>query len=362
MKRIVVMTGGHLAPALAVIEEIRKSTDWDIVWIGRKYAMEGENISSIEADVIPKLDIPFYTIDAGRLQRKWTNQTIPSLLRIPLGFYQSLILLLKLKPGVVMSFGGYLSLPVVFAGWLLRIPIVSHEQTVVSGLANRLAGFFADNILISFQGSSLDFPHHKTILVGNPVRRSVLEVKRKVARPKLIYVTGGNQGSQIINKTISAILPKILTSFQVIHQTGQLDYKTYVARKRQLKMARRYKVFANLDPAEIPKILARASLVISRAGANTVSEISAVGVSAIFIPIPWSERGEQEKNARMLARIGIAKVIQQDRLTPKSLLGALGSMIDKPPNIRQVARAKRLINHNASQEIVKILRKFIERE
>lgn len=362
MKKTVVMTGGHLAPALAVIEEIRKSTDWEIVWIGREYVMEGQDVPSLEADVIPKLDIPFHTIDAGRLQRKYTSQTIPSLLRIPLGFYQSFLLLLKIRPRVIMSFGGYLSLPVVFSGWLLRIPIVTHEQTVVSGLANRMAGLLANNILISYQGSSLDFPHYKTILVGNPVRRSILEVKRKVARPRLIYVTGGNQGSQTINKTVSAILPKILINLQVIHQTGQLDYKTYLARKKQLKMGRRYKVFANVDPGEVAKILSRASLVIGRAGANTVSEIAAAGIPAIFIPIPWSERGEQEKNASMLARIGIAKVIPQDRLTPKSLLSAINSLIENPPNVRKAARAKRLVNKNSAETILKILRKFVERE
>lgn len=362
MKKTVVMTGGHLAPALAVIEEIRKNTDWEIVWIGREFVMEGEEVPSLEGEIIPKLGIPFYTISAGRLQRKWTPQTIPSLLRIPVGFFQSLLALLKIKPRVIMSFGGYLSLPVAFAGWLLRIPIVTHEQTVVSGLANRTASFLADNILISYQGSSVDFPHHKTILVGNPVRRSILGVHRKPAKPKLIYVTGGNQGSQIINRAVSAILPKILTGFQVVHQTGRLDYKSFLARKKQLKMGRRYRVYANVDPGEVSKILARASLVISRAGANTVAEIAAVGVPAIFIPIPWSERGEQERNARMLERVGLAKIIPQDQLTPKTLLATINNLVENPPNVRQTAKAKRLVNRKAAEEIVKILKKFVERE
>lgn len=363
MRKAVVMTGGHLAPALAVIEEVRKSTDWDIVWIGREFVMEGQDVRSLESEVIPKLGVHFYTISAGRLQRRWTSQTIPSLLRIPLGFYQSLLLLLQVKPRVIMSFGGYLSLPVVMASWLMRIPIVTHEQTVVSGFANRLASFFADNILISHQGSSLDFPHYKTILVGNPVQRVILDVRRKLARAKLIYVTGGNQGSVVINKTVGAILPKLLPNFQIIHQTGRLDYKTYLAKKRQLKMGARYKVFANIAPGEgVAKILARASLVISRAGANTVSEIAAVGVPAIFIPIPWSERGEQERNARMLERVGTAKVITQDTFSPKSLLTTINSVLANPPSVRQIARAKKLVNKEAAEEIVKILKKFVERE
>lgn len=362
MKKTVVMTGGHLAPALAVIEEIQKNTDWSIVWIGRRSPMEGENIQSLEGDVIPKYGIPFNSIDAGRLQRKWTNQTIPSLLKIPVGFFQSLLLLVEIRPRVILSFGGYLSLPVVLAGWILRIPVITHEQTVVSGLANRATSFFASNILISYHGSVVDFPHSKTILVGNPVRRSILEVKRKIARPRLIYITGGNQGSQIVNKTISGILSKILENFQVIHQTGALDYKNYIARKKQLKLARRYKVYANIEPQEVAKILSRASLVISRAGANTVSEIAAVGVPAILIPIPWSERGEQEKNARMLARIGVAKLIPQERLTPKLLLTTINNFLNNLPNIRQIARAKRIVNHKSALEIVRILKKFVERD
>lgn len=361
-KQTLLIIGGHLAPALAVIEEVRKNRDWEIVFLGRKYAMEGKTVLSLEYEVIPKLGIPFYPLETGRLQRKWTSQTIPSLMRIPLGFIQSFLLLLKLRPTVILSFGGYLSLPVVLAGWLLRVPIIIHEQTVTSGLGNRLSSFLANLIAISHERSSLDFPHQKTRLVGNPVRFDILVGKRRKTKPPLILITGGSQGSQTINKTVDKILNKLLEKYQITHQTGFIDYNYFLRKKEKLTpiLRRRYQVLDIISPFQFGKVLEKAILVVGRSGANTVSEIAAVGVPAIFVPIPWSERQEQLRNAESLEKVGLAKIITQDRLTPNLLLETIQDFLQNLPSPKVLTLAKKLVKKDAAEKLVSLIDKYME--
>ncbi len=357
-KKTLLVVGGHLTPALAVIEQIRRTTDWNISWVGRKFAMEGMEVHSLEYEIIPKLGIPFYTLHTGRLQRRWTRWTVPSFARIPLGFLQAFFLLIKVKPRVILSFGGYLSPPVVIAGWVLSIPSVVHEQTAASGLSNRIVSPFARVIALSYHTSAPEFPHEKTVLTGNPVRREILEIKRRRTRPQLIFITGGNQGSQTINRAVERILPKLAARYRVIHQTGTLDYKKFVTKQR--RYSSRYRVYANLAPSEIPNILARASLVVGRAGANTVAEVAAVGVPTIFIPIPWSERGEQVKNAQLLSSAGLARVILQEQLTPELLLSTIEEILHAPVSRSAVRAAKKLVQKDAAEKLVDLVKKYME--
>ena len=136
----VVIVGGHLAPALSVIEVLPKDTE--ILFIGRKYALEGDNALSLEYKTITSMNISFVGLNTGRLQRKLTKFTFFSLMKLPFGIIKSFLILLKFKPDVVVGFGGYVSIPVAFCAYLLRIPIVIHEQTMEAGLANKFVSFF----------------------------------------------------------------------------------------------------------------------------------------------------------------------------------------------------------------------------
>ena len=167
MKLIIV--GGHLSPALAVIEALQK--DVNVLFIGRKYVFEGSKTLSLEFRTITKRKIPFVSISTGRWQRKFTRFTIPSLLKFPFGILQSFLILKKFKPDVVLSFGGYLSLPVGIAAFILRIPIVIHEQTLEAGIANKVLSIFAKTVCISWETSRKYFPKSKVILTGNPMRK-----------------------------------------------------------------------------------------------------------------------------------------------------------------------------------------------
>jgi len=149
MRKKIVVTGGHLTPALAVIEKLRQD-GWQIVFFGRKHALEGDPAVSVEYKILKEQGIPFVNLTSGRLQRSLTRYTISSLLKIPLGLIQSFYYLLKFKPNVILSFGGYLALPVALAGWILRIPIVTHEQSVIPGLATRIITHFAKKICVSW--------------------------------------------------------------------------------------------------------------------------------------------------------------------------------------------------------------------
>lgn len=355
MSKKIVITGGHLAPAMAVIEELRKRGGWEIYYLGRKYAMEGEKILSEESKIIPNLGVKFIPVAAGRLQRRFTSWTIPSLLRVPVGFFQSLIFLWRIKPKVICSFGGYVSVPVVVAGWLLRIPILTHEQTVVFGLASKMNSFFANKVAVSFPQSLSYFPKDKVILTGNPLRKEIFEIIKPSWFPvdqsssyPIIYITGGNQGSHVINMAVVEILPKLLEKYIVIHQTGEKDYQQMANKSQE-----RYLVVPYVGPEEIGWVLNKASLIVSRAGANTVCEIAALGKPALFIPIPWSYQDEQTKNAQMLVESGIAEILPQSELSGASLFAKISKMAGNLDNYqRNVAQAKKLVELDAAQKIV----------
>jgi UDP-N-acetylglucosamine--N-acetylmuramyl-(pentapeptide) pyrophosphoryl-undecaprenol N-acetylglucosamine transferase len=144
----VAITGGHVTPALAVIEELQKDRKNKILYFGRKYSFEGDNTLANDYQIVAKINrITYVNLATGRLQRKLTRHTISSLFKIPRGFFQAMSELRRNRPDVILSFGGYLAVPVVLAGWLLKIPVITHEQTVVVGLSNRIISFFAKKIV-----------------------------------------------------------------------------------------------------------------------------------------------------------------------------------------------------------------------
>ncbi len=359
MSMKIAITGGHLTPALAVIDELKKTPGSEIIFLGRATATEGDKSPSAESVVIPNQGIKFYAIAAGRFQRRFSLYTIPSLAKIPLGSLQSLVILSKERPDVVISFGSYVAFPVVLASWLLGIPVITHEQTVKGGLANKFISKFAKRIVLAWEQSLEHFPKSKSIVVGNPVRAEILNLKKiRTTRP-VIYITGGNQGAHIINEAVSDILPELLNRYEVVHQTGGSEiYKDYEKLKASAsllpkRLQNRYKIAKWFNTNELVQVFARSSLIVGRAGANTISEIAALGLPAIFIPIPWVSGDEQTRNAKLLESIGAAIILPQDRLTPKRLLNTIDYLIKNYPTFRSKAKeAKKTVNKGAAKDIV----------
>jgi len=328
-------SGGHLSPALAVIEKLKKRLD--ILFIGGTLGMEGTRGPSVEQTVLPKTDIPYVFISAGKLQRSISLTSPILLLGIIPGLIQSLYHLLKFKPDLIFSTGGFVSVPVVITGWFLRIPIIIHEQTAAVGLANKIGGLFAKKVAISFLSSEKEFAKEKVVLTGNPVRSGILAVRSKRLSAlqgdplhaqvvPLIYVTGGALGSHIINEAVKKILPYLLEKYLVVHQCGDnevyQDYAKLLELKNQLppELKSRYTLLKYLDENQLAQVFEKTLFVISRAGANTVNELMALGIPAILVPIPWVTNNEQYKNARVLVNLGLGSIVAENELTPEGLL------------------------------------------
>ena len=348
----IAIAGGHLTPALALIEELKKYSV-SLIYLGRTRSLEGDKTPSAESIVIPQFGVKFFGFNPGRLQRKFSTQTIFSLARVFLGFVQAFFILFKEKPKVIVSFGSYVALPVVIAGWLLKIPIITHEQTASLGLANKIITLFARKIGVSWQTFGTSLPKEKVIFVGNFLRKEILAVKKRNQKVPLIYITGGNQGSHLINETVSHTLEDLLKDFYIVHQTGSSqifgDFEMLTEKRQNLpsKLANRYRISKWFNTKELAKIYSKASFVVSRAGANTLYELSYLGIPAIFIPISWSANNEQTKNAKMLEKLGCALILLESSLSPKRFLNAVFFMNDNLDTFRKkTKKAKEMIKTN----------------
>lgn len=363
----ILVTGGHHDPALAVIEELRKRGKFRFYWVGHRFSLRGEKTESVEFRTISKQGIPFYDLRTGKIYKTGLGEW----LKVPLGFLQSLFLLLKIRPRLIISFGGYLAAPVVLAGFFLGIPAVTHEQTTVFGWANRFISLFARKVFVSWKSSLAFFPKRKTILTGNPIRRAVFERKTNRFRFSnslpVVYVTGGKQGAHVINEAIRSALSKFLEKYNLIHQTGSSevfqDYAKLTLLKGQLsqKLQERYIVQEYFGLEEVGAVYAAADLVVGRAGANTVTELAALGKPAVLVPIPWVSRREQFRNAQILAENGAALVLPEEEFSARALLTAIDTVVSNLPNYQKAAaKLSRLVDQQASAKIADEIVRLID--
>ncbi len=326
----ILIVGSHFTPAQALIEEL-KDLKTELVYIGRKTTREGDASPSIESKILPSLGIRFIPITTGRLQRTFSLYSITSFLKLPIGFIQAVQILIKEKPQLIVSFGGYVSLPIVIVGWLFSIPIILHEQTLVVGLASQISAPFADKIALSFENKKL-LQNPKYALTGNPIRAdfftpkqdptisSFLESARLQKKPCLLVI-GGNQGSHLINQTIFTLLPLLTRDFFIIHQTGESKFNDYNQARElaaNLKFKERY--LPKIWIETIAQVMENADLAISRAGINTLVELSLFKIPTIVIPLPNIYKDEQVVNAQFFKEKGLSEIIWQKDLTPEKLL------------------------------------------
>lgn len=346
----ILVTGAHFTPAVAVIEELKKYQDTEIVYVGRKTTLEGDKTQSVESKILPTLGVKFISIVSGRLQRDFSIYTIPSFLKIPIGIIWALYIILKEKPDVILSFGGYVGLPLVVGGWLLSVPIIIHEQSLVSGLANKMSSFFADIVAISFKETGKFFDKEKTILTGNPIRRNILDAKSiKLTHLKdvQILITGGNQGSHVINLAIENCLNRLTKFTKVIHITGDNKFRDFD--RLQKLQNEKYLVKKWIDK-DWASVLSKVDLVISRAGINTLTEITYLGKPALLIPIPYP--GEQSKNAEFFEKLGFVKILPQSKLSGETLLKTIKVLLNDLNNLSKSAKnAKKIIIPNAAKRL-----------
>lgn len=177
-KRTIIICGGHITPAISLIDALNVKKDMTVVFIGRKYAVEGSRVQSFEYQLIKEKGIRYVSISAGRLQRQFTRYTILSLLKFIIGCIQAWIFCYRERPSLIVSFGGYVALPVAFAGWFFRIPVITHEQTRVPGLANKIIARIAKRICVTFPETIVHFPNGKAVYTGLPLRNELFTPKK----------------------------------------------------------------------------------------------------------------------------------------------------------------------------------------
>ncbi len=358
-QKTILITGGHLTPAIATLEELQKrDSTLRIVFIGRTHATEHHKDLSHEKEEMDKLGIQFISVTTGRIQRFISIHSLISLLKIPIGFFQALRICFHEKPSCIVSFGGYVALPVVVAGWVLGVPTVTHEQTSVMGLANRIIARFAKKICVTFPEMLSSLSKEKGVYTGLPIRRSILNIGRHptaAQKRPVVYVTGGTTGAVSVNVLVYPKLSDMLSLCDIIHQTGRLSYDEAMRYKMSLskELQNRYHVYSYVSDDQLTDIFNSVSFVIGRSGANTTIELATLGIPMICIPLPWSGGGEQLQNATWLSSKGAAVILKQNTTTPDSLFHTMKHMFNTLSKIQSHAQTlAATMPHNGATLVV----------
>ncbi len=332
----IILTGGHLSPLLAVYEELVKKAE--CVVVGRKHTFEADQTVSFEYQLLKEKNVKFYDISASRFQRRFTKHTLPSLLKFPRSMSQAFNILKKENPNAVLTFGGYVGFPIALTARLLGIPVVVHEQTLHAGLTNQLIGKIAAKICISYPSSQEYFPTNKTILTGNPLRQEIFIPNKGFNIPSsspVLFVTGGSTGAHQLNTYIEFLLEKLLEKFVIINQTGDArqfkDYARLESLKKKLpkELSSKYILKKFIIPEEIGWIYKNADVVVSRAGANTVSELLALKKKAILIPLSHGQNNEQLENAKFYESSGLGEYILEKDVNLENLYNKIEQLLKK---------------------------------
>jgi len=312
-------TGGHLFPALAVVKELEELYPCEAHFVGTS--------RGIEADIIPGEGYPLHTIVAEGFRGRGIRK-LRALGKVVVGFCQSLTLIFRLKPLFVLGVGGYASLPVGLAAFFSRRPLFLHEQNAVPGLANRLLAPLAKRFFLTYSSTASYLGKANTLVTGNPVRRELFLGRRDPSRfdlpdsSKVVLIFGGSQGARSINEAIIddlKVFKEHRNDIAFIHQTGG------TASKEVAEAYRREGLTAHVTPFiyDMAHAYATASLVVCRAGATTISEVTALGKPSILIPFPHAVGDHQLQNAKMLEKEGASQVLREEEMGP----GVLGKRI-----------------------------------
>lgn len=324
MKRIVLTgggTAGHVTPNIALMPKLRE-LGYDIQYIG--------SYDGIEKKLIEELGVPYYGISSGKLRRYFDMKNFTDPFRVVKGFFQAKSQLKKLKPDIIFSKGGFVSVPVVQAAKQLHIPVIIHESDMTPGLANKLAIPAATKVCCNFPETVPYLPAGKAVVTGSPIRAELRSGNRLAAakfcnftfdKPVLLII-GGSLGSVAVNQAIRGILPELLKTFQVIHLCGKGNLDP------ALNSTTGYVQFEYIKQ-ELADLFALADVVVSRAGANAICELLELRKPNLLIPLSaTASRGDQILNAKSFKKQGFSDVLQEEELTSEVLLSHILSLYE----------------------------------
>ncbi len=338
-------TGGHVYPGLAVADYLR-SQGVPLLWLGTE--------KGLEANVVPEAGYPLQTLVIGGVRGKGLKTLIIAPFRILYAVVQSLKIMLKYRPAAVLGMGGFASGPGAIAAWLMRIPILIHEQNAIAGMTNGWLSRIATKVLEAFPDT---FPQKKGVeCVGNPVRDSIINLKKQIKpdHAKRILIVGGSLGAVKLNRVVPAVLSQLSLerSLLIWHQTGQRDYEETIKRYQELELQARIAPF--LD--HIEQAYGWADLVICRAGALTVSELAVAALPAVLVPYPHAVDDHQTANARYLVDAGAAVMVADQDLTEEKLLRVMRDLLTTPAKLMSMsANARKVARVDATRKVAEMV-------
>lgn len=345
-------TGGHLFPGLAVAEVLKQRAPTEIVFFGSSYGIENR--------VVPKHGYRLVLLPVRALRGQGSLGLLVSSIRLPLSVIGAWRRLGEIRPELVVGVGGYASAPAVLAAWMRRIPTVLLEQNAHPGLTNRLLGKLADRVCITFPESARHFPRARTVETGNPVRPPAGRgEKRNGAFAILIF--GGSAGAHRLNEVgvdaVAALRDKGPMP-RIVHQTGEADLDWVKSRYRALGIDADVRPFID----DMPSAYTAVDLVVCRAGATTLAEITALGKPAVLIPYPYAADDHQRKNAESLVARGAAVMILDRELTPENLSRAIHRLRDDPESLRAMSASSRALGRpGAAERVVDVCLELVHR-
>lgn len=359
-------TGGHIYPALAVAAQLRTQYQAEILFLGSD--------DGLETRLVPAAGLPLATIQAGKLRRYLSWQTVKGVMRVPLGVAQAIAIVRRFRADVAFTSGGYVAVPAGLAAYLNRVPLLMHQQDVPPNLSNRQVAPLATRISVAFEDSLACFPARKTRLLGNPIRQEILDIRQlspQQARQQLelaqdlplLLVTGGSQGARHLNQVVCQALPELLATSQVLHISGKELYAETreqahsVLEGLQSAVGERYHLVPYLD-AQMPAALQAADLVLCRAGASTLSELATLSKPGLLVPLPPAiGKSPQEANAQMFVQRQAGVMIKDADLQPAVLAARVTEMLTSPGMLVSLTQAAALLARpQATQAIVEELR------
>lgn len=323
-------TAGHVSLNQAIIPVLLEQ-GYNVHYIGSHDGIEKELITTS----FPT--IPYHSISSGKLRRYKSMKNFTDIFKVLAGIQQAFRLIRKIKPSIIFSKGGYVSVPVVMAGKFAKVPVVIHESDVTPGLANKLATPFASHVFTIFKDTLQYLPKEKATCTGSIVRQQLFQGNKAKGfalcnfsmDKKVLLVMGGSLGSVVINDALRGILPELLTKYQIIHLCGKGNVD------HSLDSLKGYKQFEYVTD-DLPHLLHCADFVISRAGSNSIFEFLALKKPMLLIPLSAAKsRGDQILNANIFKKQGFAHVLQEEELTRESLLKAINLLVEKEQEIVQ---------------------------
>ena len=359
-------TGGHISPALAIIDIIKENDiNAEILYIGSKNSMESE--------LVPKRNRRFKSVRTGYINRKlYSPSNLRTLFNNIVGLLQSMTLMKREEPDLVIGTGGFVSGPVVLAAKLCKIKTMIHEQNVYPGITNKLLGRICDNVMLSFEESGKYFIKSKDrILVGNPVRKDLFDFNREESRREMhvvgdrffIYSFGGSGGQLSLNNAVIELMSLMKNDdrVQLMHVTGKRLYERFIKDMKEQGMEIPDNTVLKDYMFEAPKALNACDLVLGSSGAITIAEITSLGLPSVLIPKAYTAENHQEKNARSIEKSGAAYVLTEDEVTGEKLYAIINELIDKKETYsRMSSESLKLSNSDYDKKINDAIWKVLE--